>query len=165
MLVIATFALGLWMSDLPRPERPYWYALHASIGITVMVILLARIAWAMLNPVPAPFPATPVWQQKAARFTHLSLYALTLSTVLFGWFMAAARRVPIVPEAFGVVPLPSPLVIPGAKEFLEEAHELSAYALVALAAAHALAAVWHHWVLGDESLRRMVGRDPRTAAN
>jgi cytochrome b561 len=163
LLVIATFALGLWMGDLPRPERPYWYGIHASIGITLMVILLARIAWALNNPTPAPAAGLPAWQQKAARFTHLSLYGLTLATVLFGWLLAGVKRTPIVPNAFGVVPLPSPLVIPSAKDFLEEAHEIAAYALIGLAAAHMLAALWHHYVLRNETLQRMLGTRHRSA--
>ena len=163
LLVVATFALGLWMGDLPRPERPYWYGIHASIGITLMVILLARIAWALLNPTPGAVAGVPPWQQKAARFTHLSLYGLTLATVLFGWLLASVKRTPIVPYVFGVVPLPSPLVIPWAKDFFEEAHEIVAYALICLAAAHMLAALWHHYVLGNETLRRMLGIAHRTA--
>jgi cytochrome b561 len=97
LLVVATFALGLWMGDLPRPERPYWYGIHASLGITLMLILFARIVWALLNPTPAAVAGTPPWQHKAARFTHLSLYVLTLATVLFGWFLASVKRTPIVP--------------------------------------------------------------------
>jgi cytochrome b561 len=163
LLVIATFALGLWMGDLPRPERPYWYGIHASIGVTLMVILLARIAWALLNPTPTAAAGIPPWQQKAARLTHLSLYGLTLATVLFGWFLASVKRTPIVPYVFGAVPLPSPPVIPSAKDFLEEAHELTAYALIGLAAAHMLAALWHHYVLGNGTLRRMLGSRLRSA--
>jgi cytochrome b561 len=163
LAVIGNFVFGLWMGDLPRPERQYWYGIHASIGITLLVILLARIVWALLNPVPTPVAGTPPWQHTAARLTHLSLYGLTLATVLFGWFLAGVRRVPIVPEAFGIVPLPSPLVIPAAKDFFEEAHEITAYALIGLAAAHMLAALWHHYVLGNETLRRMLGSRYRSA--
>jgi len=73
------------------------------------------------------------------------------------------KRTPIVPYVFGVVPLPSPLVIPRAKDFFEEAHEIIAYALICLAAAHMLAALWHHYVLRNETLRRMLGIAHRTA--
>jgi cytochrome b561 len=156
-LIFANFGLGLWMGDLPRPDRPYWYAIHASIGITVLVILAARTVWALLNPVPDPAAGTPAWQHRAARFTHVTLYALTLMTILFGWFMAAVRRVPIVPDAFGIVPLPSPIAIAGSKDFFEEAHELAAYALIFVAGAHMLAALWHHYRLRDNTLRRMLG--------
>jgi cytochrome b561 len=162
LLIVGNFALGLWMGELPRPERPYWYGLHASIGITLLVILVARIAWALSNPVPAPARGTPAWHHSTARITHVALYVLTLATVLFGWFMAGVRRVPIVPEAFGIVPLPSPIAIPGSKDFFEEAHEIAAYALIGLAAAHMIVALWHHYVLRNDVLRRMLG-SARTA--
>jgi cytochrome b561 len=163
LLVLANFALGLWMGELPRPERPHWYGLHASIGITLLVILVARIAWALSNPTPAPAAGAPAWHRRTAHITHVSLYILTLATVLFGWFMAGVRRVPIVPEAFGVVPLPSPIAIPGSKDFFEEAHEIAAYALIGLATAHLLAALWHHYVLRNDTLRRMLGSWHRSA--
>ena len=163
LLVLANFALGLWMGELPRPERPYWYGLHASIGITLLVILVARSAWALSNPAPAPARGTPAWHHSAARVTHVALYVLTLATVLFGWFMAGVRRVPIVPEAFGIVPLPSPIAIPGSKDFFEEAHEIAAYALIGLAAAHMIVALWHHYVLRNDVLRRMLGTTHRAA--
>jgi cytochrome b561 len=93
------------------------------------------------------------------------LYALTLATVLIGWLLAGVQETPIVPVAFGVVPMPSPLTLShAAEDFLEEAHELAAYALIALAGIHMLAALWHHYVLRDNTLRRMLGGGEQQAA-
>jgi cytochrome b561 len=165
LLIVAAFALALVTDELPRPERPYYDFIHASIGITVLVILVARIAWALLNPTPAPPAGTPHWQHTAARLTHLSLYLLTLAVVLFGWMLAGLSTPPIEPQAFGLVPMPSPVTLsPAAEDFLEEAHEITAYALVALACLHALAALWHHFVLRDDILRRMLVSRARTPA-
>ena len=164
-LVLATFGLGLWMGEVPaRADRPYYFAIHASLGITLLAVLLLRILWALANPVPQSPPGTPAWQHAAARLTHLGLNVLTLLTVLLGWFLAGVQDTPIVPLAFGVVPLPSPLPLShAAEDFLEEAHELSAYALIALAGLHMLAALWHHYVLRDDTLRRMAGGRLTTA--
>lgn len=159
LLIVATFGLGLWMGEVPaRADRPYYFAIHASLGITLLVILVVRILWALANPTPAAPAGTPAWQHSAARLTHLGLYVLTLATILLGWFLAGVHDTPIVPLAFGALPMPSPLTLGhSAEDFLEEAHELAAYALLALAGLHVLAALWHHYVLRDNTLRRMLG--------
>jgi cytochrome b561 len=146
------------MDEVPaRADRPYYIGIHASLGITLLVVLAARIVWALFNPPPAPPVGTRHWEHVIARVTHLSLYVLTLATVLIGWLLAGVEQPPIVPQAFGLVPMPSPLGLsPASEDFLEEAHELTAYALIALAGLHALAAMWHHYVLHDDTLRRML---------
>lgn len=161
LLIVATFGLGLWMGEVPaRADRPYYFAIHASLGMTLLVILAVRIAWTLLNTHPAAPAGTPPWQHAAARLTHLGLNVLTLVTILLGWFLAGVHDTPIVPLAFGVVPVPSPLALShAAEDFLEEAHELTAYALMALAGLHVVAALWHHYVLRDNTLRRMLGAD------
>ncbi|MFA5898501.1 MAG: cytochrome b [Hyphomicrobium sp.] len=159
LLIVGTFGLGLWMGEVPaRADRPYYYAIHASLGITLLVILVLRILWALLNRAPAAVAGTPPWQHAAARFTHLALYALTLVTVLFGWFLASLQDTPIIPLVFGLVPLSAPLQLPhSAEDFLEEAHEIAAFALIAVAGLHVIAALWHHYVRRDDTLRRMLG--------
>ncbi len=159
-LIVATFGLGLWMGEVPvRADRPYYFMIHGSLGITLLAILVLRIAWALLNPAPAAVAGTSPLQHAAARFTHLALYALTLATVVFGWLIAGVQDTPVVPLAFGLVPVPSPLPLShAAEDFLEEAHEITAYLLMLAAGVHVLAALWHHYVLRDETLRRMLGR-------
>jgi cytochrome b561 len=158
LLIIAVFAFGLWMAEVPaRAERPYYFAIHASLGMTLLVLVAMRFAWAMLNVAPAAPAGTPAWQIGAARFTHAGLYGLTFATAILGWLLAGASEPPIEPQAFGLVPIPAPVSAGRASEdFLEEAHELTAYALVGLAGVHAAAALYHHFVLGDSVLRRMI---------
>lgn len=157
-----TFALGLWMTDVPaRADRPYYFAIHASIGITLLAVLAGRLIWAMLNPLPAAPADTPQWRHAAARLTHVSLYGLTFAVAILGWLLAGALRTPIEPQLFGLVPLPAPMTLaPSSKEFVEEAHELVAYVLIGLAGLHALAALWHHYILRDNTLQRMLRSGP-----
>lgn len=166
LLIVTTFGLGLWMAEVPpRADRPYYFAIHASLGITLLVIVVVRILWAVLNPPPAAPAGTPPWQHAVARLTHVGLNLLTLVTIGFGWLLAGVHDTPIVPRAFGVVPLPSPVTLPRtAEDFLEEGHELVAYALMALAALHVAAALWHHYVLRDNTLRRMLGSSTSAAS-
>jgi cytochrome b561 len=158
LLIIAVLGLGLWMTEVPvRSARAYYFALHASLGMTLLALVAARLAWAMLNAAPAAPAGTPAWQVAAARFTHGGLYALTLATALLGWLLGGVSDPPIEPQAFGLVPVPPPRSTGReAEDFLEEAHELTAYALVGLAGVHAAAALYHHFVLRDSVLRRMI---------
>jgi cytochrome b561 len=99
--------------------------------MTLLVLVAMRFAWAMLNVAPAAPAGTPAWQIGAARFTHAGLYGLTFATALLGWLLAGASEPPIEPQAFGLVPIPTPVSAGRAsQDFLEEAHELTAYALV-----------------------------------
>src|SRR5262249_55871268 len=144
-LIVANFGFGLWAGDLPEAEQPAYFAIHASIGITLLVILAVRILWMLINPRPVAPAGTRPWQHTAARSMHFGLNLMTLVTICLGWVMAGAHEHPIVPSAFGVLPLPSPVALPhSAEDFLEEAHELSAYVLIALAVLHVAAALWHH---------------------
>jgi cytochrome b561 len=165
LLIIAMFAFGLWMTDVPaKADRPYYFAIHASIGVTLLVLLAARFVWWTLNATPALPPGTPSWQQVAARVSHASLYVLAFGTAGLGWLLAGALEPAIEPQVFGLLPMPSPLTLRASEDFLEEAHELAAFALIAVAGVHTAAALWHHFVLRDNVLTRMLSGRAGTSA-
>ena len=61
LLVIGPFGLGLWMDEVPaRPDRPFYYAIHASIGITLLALILVRFAWGRYSTPVRP-DGTPAW--------------------------------------------------------------------------------------------------------
>lgn len=162
LLVLGQFALGLWMSDVPpRSERPYYFAIHASLGITILALMLARFLWWIGNDAPVPPPGTPEWQRKGAWLSHRLLYALTFATAIVGWLASGTLEQPLEPKVLGLVPVPQPLAAGSPwGELLEEAHEMLAFALIALVGVHAAAALYHHVVLRDGVLRRMVTGRP-----
>jgi cytochrome b561 len=127
---------------------------HKSIGLLVLLLAVARIAWKMLNrPHPAPLDKV-VWQRRAAAAGHGLLYLLILLQPLSGWLMASAAGAPVA--MFG---LPFPALL-GANhdlhEALEEVHELLFDVLLVVALVHVAAALYHHFVLKDGVLRRML---------
>jgi len=165
LMIIIVFALGLWMTEVPaRSERPFYFGIHGSIGITLLVILVARFLWSMLNRSPDAPPGTPAWQVAASRVTHGALYALTFVAAVLGWLLSGSLEPPIEPQAFGLVPMPAPVNVGSYDDFVEEAHEFVAFALIAVAAVHTVAALWHHFVLRDNVLRRMLVSEPHTKA-
>jgi len=155
-LVIAQFAIGWYMDDLPLgPDKIRVFNLHKSIGVTVLALMLLRLLWRQLSP-PPPLPATmPGWERAAARLSHALLYLLLLAQPAIGILHSWSANFPLV--VFGQVTLPN-LTGPNEplKEALAAAHWWIAWAILLTVAVHAAAALRHHFLLGDEVLRRML---------
>jgi len=155
--VIGLFLFGLWMKEVPaRPDRPYFYAIHASIGITVLALMFVRFLWWMTNRSPAAPDGVPHWQHVLSRISHGLLYVLTFATLIAGWLVSGTMRQPIDLMLFGVIPVPQLIEGRTYHRLLGSAHEYFAYALIALVIVHAGAALYHHFVKRNGVLRRMV---------
>lgn len=164
-LVVALAATGMTMTRLaPGSEAQFLlYQVHKSAGIAVLLLSVLRLAWRLRVP-PLPPLAAPSWRTRLARAAHTGLFALTLAVPLAGWALTSASRfqIPItLPGGFEWPALPFlPGLAPAAKASLEPllaiAHTTLAYALLGLAALHAAAALHHHAVRGDATLRRML---------
>ena len=157
-LVIGLFGFGLWMTEVPpREERHFYIAIHASIGITLLALMLVRLFWRAANVEPDQPEGTPVWQRWAAWISHRLLYALTFATLIVGWLLSGALKQPLEPKILGVVPVPQVLEAGSPyRRTLAEAHEWLAYALIAVVAVHAAAALYYHFMLRDSLMRRML---------
>jgi cytochrome b561 len=162
ILVLGLFAQGLWMEELGRDQEMFQLWLHSAAGISLLAIAAAGFLWWLVNVAPAEPAGTPAWQHRAARLAHWALYALIFAVTIGGWALVGTLREPVGIDLFGFISVPQ-LTGPqsGAHELLEEVHEIAAYALIALAAVHVAAALYHHLVLRDNVLLRMLGRKPR----
>ncbi len=128
---------------------------HFMLGLSVLALVIVRIAARLLTPSPAALPE-PAWRKWSSKATHLALYALMLGMPLAGWTILSAAGQPI--PFFGLE-LP-PLVGPDKElaETIEELHELGGEIGYWLIGLHALAALFHHYVLKDGVLLRMMPR-------
>ena len=153
VLVIAAFALGLSTDLWPRgAPRDLALTVHYSLGTLVLALLLVRVLRRLLaRPLP-DLPGTSRVAAWAATGIHWALYAAMVALPCTGALDRWARGRPLSP--FGL-DLPPPFPVPGGRIW-EQVHELIAYALIALALAHAAAALWHHFVLRDSILQRML---------
>jgi cytochrome b561 len=165
-LVLAQLALGWWMIDIPKEppgQRAYWFNLHKSIGMTIALLVLVRIAWRFRHPAPALPSSVPAWQRRAAAVSHAMLYACLLGMPLAGLLGSTFSGYPI--KYFGIT-LPAwgyksaPL-----KEFFSSIHLGFAWVFMALIAFHAAAALKHLLVDRDAVFWRMwpVRRDDARA--
>lgn len=161
VLIIAIAAIGLTMGDLPNsPDKIRTYALHKSLGLTVLGLALLRLAWRLWAGAPAPVAGTPRWQERIATLAHAGLYLLLFAMPLTGWLFNSAAGYPL--QWFGLFNLPR-LVARDAdlRELAGELHEAGFWLLVLLVSAHAGAALYHHFLKRDATLSRMLPRWPR----
>jgi len=157
LLVIVAWVLGTFGDDLPKgAARSAGLFVHISAGLAVLAIVAARFLWRIVDPPPPPV-ATPfgAWLDRAGRFAHLTLYVLLIAVPVVGIVTQFARGQPL--PLFGLGEIASPW--PADRAFahsVKELHELLANVLVAIAGVHAGAALVHHWLLHDRTLKRML---------
>jgi cytochrome b561 len=159
LLLVALTALGLYMVALPDvgfdTKKITLILLHKEIGMTVLLLALLRLAWRITQVLPSLVAHLPEWQQLAARFVHLCFYALMIALPLTGWLMSSAAGIPV--KFLELFTLPD-LIAHDDLWFqrLIAIHQVLAWALIALFAVHAGAALRHHWAFRDDTLRRML---------
>jgi cytochrome b561 len=155
LMIIGMGILGLTMTLMePTPDKMKVYALHKSFGITVLVLVALRLVWRISHRPPPPLPM-PRWQHVSAQVVHGLLYVMMFAMPLSGWLFNSAANFPL--QWFGLVQLPSLWhADPGVKHWAREFHEYGFWTLLALVVLHAAAAIKHHYIDKDETLRRML---------
>lgn len=154
--IVATFGLGLYMHELPfSPDKLKLYSWHKWAGVSIFLLVVARIVWRLAHRPPAPPANIPLWQWRAAEGVHLLLYVLMLAVPLSGWLMSSAKGVPTV--WFGVLPLPDVVGKDTALgDLLASVHKVLNFSMAGLVLIHVGAALKHHLVDRDEVLLRML---------
>jgi cytochrome b561 len=156
VLIITQFVLINIEGTLPLGlQKLIWLARHKSVGITILGLAVLRLIWRWLNPTPELPDTLKPYERVLAKVTHVGLYALLFIMPLTGWMMSSARNFPV--SWFNLVQLPD-LVGPNRALYdtLHTTHAVLAWLLVGVAILHVLAALKHHFVLKDDTLRRML---------
>lgn len=155
LAIIASFAVGLYMADLPlSPAKLKLVNWHKWAGVVILALSAARLLWRLTHRPPTDV-TMPAWQRRAAHAAHIAMYALFFAIPLSGWAYSSAAGFPIV--LFGVLPLPD--FVPVDRELaqvIKPWHAWLAYGLAALVVLHIAAALKHQWVDRDGLIRRMV---------
>jgi cytochrome b561 len=164
VLLIALVALGLFMVRLPDVGfdtlkiRLILY--HKDLGMLALGLAALRLAWHVTNTLPRLVENLPDWQKVVARFVHLSFYGLMLSVPITGWLMSSAAGFPV--SLFGRFDVPD--LIPHDDYLFQvfiAVHKWLGYALIPLIVLHAGAALRHHFIFKDETLRKMLLADSK----
>jgi cytochrome b561 len=160
-VIVGMIAYGWWMNHVAaRPDRFFHRSIHADIGYVVPLLMVIRLLWRSINPVPALPADTPRWRRIAARLSHGALYGVTILMAMLGWAHSGAHK-PDYSDWFGLFRVPQFTSTDKASANLyENLHIYLAYVLLALIAIHVAAAIWHHVVKRDAVTVRMIDGRP-----
>ena len=154
--VLFIIPAGITMDNLPDGDlKNALYTLHRSTGVLVLVLMVIRLAYRLINGVPAPEPTLTSWQRIVSHVVHLSLYALLIAQPIIGWVATSAYGAQI--SVFGLFTLPA---IVGKDEALSKplfvVHELIGFVVAGLLIMHIGAALYHYFIQRDGVLQRML---------
>lgn len=159
LTVFGLFALGLWMTELDYydswyKQGPWW---HKSIGIMLFFVVIVRLCWRVLNPPPAALSSQKPWEIKLAHMAHLLMYFLLLAIMISGYLISTADNRAI--EVFGWFEVPATITsLPKQEDIAGWVHLILASTLIGLVVLHAAAALKHHFIDRDRTLKRIFGR-------
>lgn len=156
LFVVVVYAAAELSDAFPKGSaaRSNLRAGHEMLGLLVLALVGLRIAVRAFSAAPAIVPAPPRWQELLATVAHLALYGLMIVLPLVGWLMLSAAGKPVPFFAWELPPLLAPSR--SLAKVLEDVHEAVASAGYALIGLHAVAALFHHYVVSDDTLRRML---------
>lgn len=157
--VYAMFGLGLWMVTLSYYDGWYHQApeLHKSIGVLLMMGLVIRVIWRHISPPPAAPKTHSKFTRISAVAAHITLYALLFALLISGYLISTAEGKPI--SVFGIFDVPATLADAGSQaDIAGVIHLWLAWSVVILSVLHGLAALKHHFIDKDDTLKRMLGR-------
>ncbi|MDM4773042.1 cytochrome b [Solimonas sp. SE-A11] len=158
LLIVATYAC-IEFRELyekgsePREALKSW---HFMLGLTVFALVWLRLLLRLGETTPAIQPPPPRWQLALGRAMHVALYLLMIGMPLGGWVVLSASGKPV--PFFG---LELPALVGENKELaksVKEIHETVGELGYWLIGLHAAAALLHHYLLGDNTLQRMLPR-------
>ncbi|HTT83594.1 MAG TPA: cytochrome b [Rhizomicrobium sp.] len=164
--IIVNLGLGLYMANILTDQDPSRFPIiqfHKSLGLTILVLSVLRLAWRLVNPVP-PLPQTMGPGLKAlARGTHYLLYFLIIFIPLSGWALASSSPLGLPTNYFGLFHWPNMSFLadltraqktPLRHDFFSVHFYLAMTALI-LIPIHICGALYHQF-RGEDVLRRMV---------
>lgn len=140
------------------------FQLHKSVGITVLLLSVVRLAWRLVNPAPPLPTGMKGWERFAAHATHGFFYLMMIGMPLTGWAVVSVSPWNIPTLLWSKIPWPHigflHALNPSAKASVEaissNVHMLLAFGGAALIALHVGAALKHQFILRDGVLGRML---------
>lgn len=160
VLVLTQIYVGWTFGDMARgPAQDQWFTWHKTLGVTILLLSIVRLAWRLTNP-PPPLPDTlPRWERIAARWNHTLFYVVLIGLPLTGWATISSGKNALTSATttlIGNIPWP---FIPGLPQSGHEgfatAHEVLIKITYALVILHIGAALKHQFIDKAQVANRM----------
>ncbi len=161
LVLSVQYALGWLMPHLRRDMLPQQLNnVHMSFGFVVLAIFAARLVVRLKDGSPQDEPGLPQWQRTLSHIVHWSLYVLLFVFIATGWIYASVHGWQL--SFFGLFPVPSIAPTDWALgRQIGEIHHQLVWPILAVIAFHMSAALYHHFILRDGVLTRMLSARPR----
>jgi cytochrome b561 len=154
LLVVANFALAQTWDWFAKPTTQLMEQAHMSFGVLLAAVIVARLAWRLI-PGHQRSSLHAGWVRLASKGVHYLLYALLIAEAALGFAFRWGAGRPMAFFGTGIPPLIGEMARPLRRQ-LREFHEWIGWAIIVIALIHALAALYHHYVLKDRVLLRML---------
>ena len=156
VMILGQFVLGKVAEEAQMsPRKLDLFVWHKSIGVTILLLVALRIVWRLANTPPGPVVGIARWEHRAARVGHTLLYVLLIFVPVSGWWISDTSRIPF--KAYWLVSVPDLLAADrAASQAAEAVHGILTTTLLVLIAVHIFAALRHHYLLRNDTLRRML---------
>jgi cytochrome b561 len=168
LLLLLDFALAMSFSRFNPGDSLYLrsaYDLHMSVGLCVLLLSVARVAWRLTHHHP-PLPEMALALRVLARASHLLLYVFMVAAPVSGWLVLSLRHQ--ATSVFGLfrwawptLPAIASMARPERQSWHDELlplHTRLSYLGMCLVAVHVAAALYHHFGRRDDVLLRMLPR-------
>ncbi len=157
VLMLGLIWLGWYLVDLDYYHRWYHDSLvtHRSLGVVVLLLVICSLLWHYLSPLPKLIDSLSMVEKRLARLMHWLLMLAALYLPVSGYVISSSDGTPVL--LFAGIELPALFAVSDAlRDFAIASHLYVAYAVLVLAMGHALAALKHHFINRDNTLKRML---------
>jgi cytochrome b561 len=165
-IVLFGLVHGYWMANmLARPQRLPHYHFHSLVLVYFGLLVVIRIVWRLSEPSPEAPAGSATWERAAAHLGHLALYALLIALLVTGYMnwsafparFDPARAAQMDLHILGVFKVPAvhTQLDRSVFKFWENAHMYLSWVMAGLVVVHVLAALRHHFIKGNDVMRRM----------
>ena len=156
VLIAYQLWLGWRAEELPfSPQKIDLFITHKSIGLMLLLLVFLRLGWRGMRPRPPHDANAGRLERGLADWGHRLLYVLLVAVPVTGWWISDTSRIPF--KLFGKLPVPDLMDADKASsELAGSVHEALTMALVVLVVVHIAAALRHHFLLKNDTLKRML---------
>lgn len=155
--ILSMIGIGLYMVTIPPSMRAFrFYDFHKAMGVSLLVLAILRLVWKLYRPGPPMLTAgAKRWELWLGHVVHVALYVLMLTIPIVGWIGASASGLPM--SFFGLFAIPN---LMGDDETVQrialDLHGWLNWLLIAALVLHVAGALKRHFILRDDTLRRML---------